>query len=80
MLPTLAMIATISEFKPLIGIFYNRIELYSNCCTMVLAYSLCCMTDYISGAKARNSTTWVILLLTLQFFIVNICLVAVNPI
>ena len=80
MIPTLAVIAAVAEFKPLVGMFYNRLELYSNCCTMVLAYSLSCMTDYASGAKARNIIAWVILVLTLQFFIFNLYLVAVSPI
>ena len=80
MLPTLAVIATIAGFKPLIGMFSNRLELYNNCCTMILAYSLCCMTEYVEGAKARNIIAWVILALTLQFFNVNLYIVAVSPI
>ena len=79
-LVSLAILVNVAEFKPLLGHFFNRLELYSNICTMLLAYILYSMTDYTTGIAPRGVMGWVIVLLTLQFFTINLYLVAITPV
>ena len=80
MLVSLAVLVTVAEFKPMVGQFFNRLELYSNICTIILAVFLYSMTDYVMGVTPRGIMGWAIVFLTLQFFSVNLYLVAVGPV